>query len=61
LEAQINPVKKIIPVPFKDREVLSGTNIRNIMIGDQDWKILVPEGTKTVLEKIGANNRLKIL
>ena len=53
--------KKAIQVPFIDREILSGTNIRNIIASDQDWKILVPEGTKTVLKKIGANNRLKIL
>ena len=53
--------KKVIPVPFKDREVLSGTNIRNKILSDQDWQTLVPVGTKTVLEKTGANNRLKIL
>ncbi len=53
--------KKIVPVPFKDREVLSGTNIRNIIVSDQNWQTLVPEGTKTVLKKIGVNDRLKIL
>ena len=53
--------KKVIPVPFKDREVLSGTNIRNKILSDQDWETLVPDGTKTVLKKMGANNRLKIL
>jgi len=53
--------KKVIPVPFKDREVLSGTNIRNKILSDQDWQTLVPDGTKIVLKKIGANNRLKIL
>lgn len=53
--------KKVIQVPFKNREELSGTNIRNKIIGDQDWETLVPDGTKIILEKIGANNRLKIL
>jgi nicotinamide-nucleotide adenylyltransferase len=53
--------KKIISVSFKDRETLSGTNIRNKILGDQDWQTLVPDGTKTVLKKIGANDRLKIL
>ncbi len=53
--------KKVIPVPFKNREVLSGTNIRNKILSDQDWHTLVPVGTKTVLKKIDANNRLKIL
>ena len=53
--------KKVISVPFKDRTILSGTNIRNKILGDQDWQTMVPDGTKTILEKIGANNRLKIL
>ena len=53
--------KKTIQVIFKDRENLSGTNIREKITSDQDWKNLVPEGTKTVLEKIGANSRLKFL
>jgi nicotinamide-nucleotide adenylyltransferase len=53
--------KKIIEVIFKEREILSGTNIREKIKSDQNWQSLVPEGTKTVLDKIGANNRLKIL
>ena len=32
--------KKVIPVVFKDREVLSGTNIRNKMISDQKHHLL---------------------
>jgi len=53
--------KKIISIPFTKRETLSGTNIRKIIQSDQDWEKLVPEGTKTVLKKIDANSRLKIL
>jgi nicotinamide-nucleotide adenylyltransferase len=53
--------KKVIPVPFKNREILSGTNIRNKILSDQDWHTLVPVCTKTVLKKIDVNNRLKIL
>jgi len=53
--------KKVIQVPFKEREILSGTNIREKIISDQNWQELVPEGTKTVLQKIGAKNRLAIL
>jgi len=53
--------KKISSVPFIERETLSGTNIREKIISDQNWQDLVPEGTKRVLEKIGAKNRLKIL
>ncbi len=53
--------KKAVSVPFKDREILSGTNIRNMISSDQVWQTLVPDGTKTILKKIDANNRLKIL
>lgn len=53
--------KKVISVPFKDREILSGTNIRNKILSDQDWQTMVPDGTKSVLKKMDANNRLKIL
>lgn len=53
--------KTVIPVPFKDREVLSGTNIRNKILSDQDWQTMVPVGTKTILKKIDATKRLKFL
>ena len=52
---------KVISVPFTKREILSGTNIREKILADQNWHELVPEGTKRVLQKIGANQRLKIL
>ncbi|MFB5630608.1 MAG: nicotinamide-nucleotide adenylyltransferase [Nitrosopumilaceae archaeon] len=53
--------KTVIQVPFKNREVLSGTNIRNKILSDQDWETMVPNGTKTVLKKIDATKRLKFL
>jgi nicotinamide-nucleotide adenylyltransferase len=53
--------KTVISVPFKQREILSGTNIRKKIASDQDWKELVPNGTKTILEKIDAKTRLKFL
>ena len=56
-----NKGKNVVSIPFKQRQILSGTNIRNMIESDQDWEMLVPEGTKTVLKKIGANSRLKIL
>ena len=52
---------KVISVPLKERESLSGTNVREKIVSDQKWEDLVPEGTKRVLQKISANNRLKIL
>ena len=52
---------KVITIPFLKREKLSGTNIRNLIISDQKWDDLVPEGTKNFLEKINAKNHLKNL
>jgi len=52
---------KVIPVPFSDRDVLSGTNIRDKINSNQQWEHLVPEGTKIVLRKLDAKNRLASL
>ena len=52
---------KVISVPFTNRDVLSGTKIRNKIEFDQNWEHLVPEGTKKILQKIDAKNRLKSL
>lgn len=49
---------KVISVPLKHREVLSGTDIRVKIRDGQDWSGLVPEGTKKVLLKINAKDRL---
>ena len=51
--------KKIISVALKSREDLSGTNIRRLIQNDGNWKDLVPNGTKNILLKIDAKNRLK--
>ena len=53
--------KKVIPVEFKSRESLSGTNIRQLILEDQNWQKLVPDGTRNILLKIGAKNRLQDL
>ena len=53
--------KKIIPVSLKLREDLSGTNIRKLIQTDGNWEDLVPNGTKNVLLKIDAKNRLENL
>ncbi len=52
---------QIISIPFLKRDVLSGTNIRNLIINDQKWGDLVPDGTKNFLIKINAKERLKNL
>ncbi|MBI5377361.1 MAG: nicotinamide-nucleotide adenylyltransferase [Thaumarchaeota archaeon] len=49
---------KVISVPLKQRDTLSGTDIRVKIRDNQDWFGLVPEGTKKVLLKINAKDRL---
>ena len=48
-------------IPFVKRDVLSGTNIRDLILSDQKWDHLVPEGTKNFLIKTSAKQRLKNL
>ena len=52
---------QVIPIPFLKRDVLSGTNIRELIISDQKWNDLVPEGTKNFLVNTSAKERLKNL
>ena len=52
---------KVVPIPFLKRNELSGTNIRDLIISDQKWDHLVPEGTKNFLINTSANDRLKNL
>lgn len=52
---------EVIPIPFVNRDILSGTNIRDMIISDQKWEDLVPEGTKNFLYKTSAKQRLKNL
>jgi len=52
----------VIEVPLLQRDMISGTNIRELLVTDKDWASLVPEGTKKVLLQINAKDRLlKIL
>ena len=51
----------VISVVLKDREKFSGTNIRELIVDDKNWQDLVPRGTKKVLDKIDAKERLKNL
>jgi len=52
---------KVISVPFTNRDVLSGTKIRDKINSNQKWENLVPEGTKKILQELGVNDRLKSL
>ena len=49
---------KVILVPLKQREILSGTDIRVKIRDGQDLSRLVPDGTKKVLLKLNAKSRL---
>ncbi|TAK17582.1 MAG: nicotinamide-nucleotide adenylyltransferase [Nitrosarchaeum sp.] len=52
---------QVISIPFVKRDILSGTNIRDMIISDQTWEDFVPEGTKIFLSKTSAKQRLKNL
>ena len=50
--------KSVFEIPLLKRDTISGTNIREMIVTDKDWKDLVPDGTKQVLLKIDAKSRL---
>jgi len=52
---------QVLTIPFLNRESLSGTNIRELILSDQKWDDLVPEGTKNFLIKTSTKERLKNL
>lgn len=52
---------QVVAIPFLNRNSLSGTNIRDLIISDQKWEDLVPEGTRYFLVNSNIKNRLKIL
>jgi len=51
----------VVPVVLKDRGKFSGTNIRELIADNKNWQDLVPRGTRKVLDKINAIERLKNL
>ena len=52
---------KVLAIPFLNRESLSGTNIRDLIVNDQRWEDFVPDGTRNFLKKTGAKELLKNL
>jgi nicotinamide-nucleotide adenylyltransferase len=52
---------QVVPIPFLQRDQLSGTRIRDLIKTDQKWDHLVPSGTKLILKNIDLQNRLEIL
>jgi len=51
----------VIAIPFLNRESLSGTNIRDLIIHDQRWDGFVPNGTRNFLKKSSAKELMKNL
>lgn len=49
---------KVISVPLTQRDVFAGTEIRAKIVSDQNWIESVPDGTRKVLLKINAKQRL---
>lgn len=54
---------RAVPIPYVRRGALSGTNVRRLILAgrDREWASLVPPGTRSVLESIGAATRLHSL
>ena len=52
---------KVIPIPFTNRDILSGTNIRDLILSDQPWEEFIPDGTRNFLNETNAKQRLKNL
>ncbi len=42
---------QVLTIPFLNRESLSGTNLRNLIVNDLRWEDFVPDGTRNFLKK----------
>lgn len=47
--------------PLFDREQLSGTEVRNRMLNNEDWQSLLPKATVSIINEIDGLNRIKHL
>ena len=52
---------QVLVIPFLNRKSLSGTNIRHLIVNDQDWENFVPDGTRNFLKTVNAEELLKNL
>ncbi len=52
---------RVVDIPFLDRDILSGTHIRDLVRENKRWEHLVPDGTKNFLIQNSASRRLKSL
>ncbi|MEM0162690.1 MAG: nicotinamide-nucleotide adenylyltransferase, partial [Thermoproteota archaeon] len=49
------------PVPFLNREIYSGTEIRKRIINGEDWSELVPKSVYDFIVSIGGDARIRAL
>ena len=54
---------RAVPIPHVRRAELSGTNVRSLILAgrEREWAPLVPPGTRSVLDSVGAAARLRSL
>ena len=51
----------VIPPKFLDRPQYNATHIRQMIISDDNWQILVPAAVAKFLEKINCKKRLEVI
>ncbi len=51
----------VLNVPFYNRKEVSGTRIRQLMAEEKEWKNLVPNGSREVIEEIGGEKRVRMI
>ncbi len=57
----LTPFVKVITPDFLEPEKYKGTNVRRLAISGGDWKSLVPECSRKILEELNFVERLKQL
>ncbi len=51
----------VIQPKFLDREKYNGTQIRKMILNDQDWEKCIPSATSKIIKKINGVNRIKTI
>lgn len=52
---------KVPELPFFNRGAFEGTEVRRRMAAHEEWRDLVPLSTRTVLDELGAEERIRLL
>ncbi len=51
----------VIQPKFLDREKYNGTQIRKMILNDQDWEKCIPSAASKIIKKINGVNRIKTI